>query len=169
MNASTTILRRALIVASRISVLVAIASCIGVAGSFIRPTLDLHYLYRISTLTRTAGFCLLGVYIVAGFAFPNKAARMSVKASDWASTVLKIICGICILLVVLSPHTYIYPAASGWTTKSKAGTFSVSNEIAKEYLWRSVRMWSAIPLSIALLMIDFTRRFLRQAGDTPSQ
>jgi hypothetical protein len=162
MSSSSAFLRRALIVASTISVLVVFASCIGVAGSFIRPTLGLHQLYRISTLTRTAGFCFLATYIVAGFAFPSKAARTSLRASDWVSRVLKIICGTCILLVMLSPHTYIYPAAAGWITKSKAGTFGVSDDVAREYLWRAVRMWSSIPLGIALLVIDFTRRFLRQ-------
>lgn len=162
MNVSPAILRRALIVASTISVLVAFASCIGVAGSFIRPILDLHRLYRIATLTRTASFCFLAAYIVAGFAFPSgAAARSRPQASSWASTVLKVLCGACFLFVVLSPHTYIYPDSSGWITKSKAGVFSVSNSVAREYLWRDLRVSSSIALGVALLVINFTLRFLR--------
>ena len=163
LSVSTATFRRALIVASTISALVAVASCIGLAASFIRPSLDLYELSRISTLIRTAGFCFLGIYIVAGFAFPNEAAApTNAKASSWPSTILKIICGACFLVVVLSPHTYVYPEPAGWVTKSKAGTFGISSDVAREYLWRAVRMWSAIPLSLALITIDFTRKFVRR-------
>jgi hypothetical protein len=163
MKASSDILRRSLIVGSTISLLVAIASCIGLAAPFIKPTLDLHELYRISSLTRTAGFCFLGSYLVAGFAFPNEAAA-SVKTSSLEPRVLKIIFVVCFLVIVFSPHTYVYPEAIGWVTKSKAGTFSVSSDVAREYLWRAVRMWSAIPLCLSLSVIAFARGFSLQAG-----
>lgn len=162
MGSSDAIFRRALVLATTMSGLVVFASCVGVAVSFIKPTMGLPQLYRISSLTRTIGFCFLAIYIIAGFAFSREAARTTVKPSDWVSRALTISCATCILLVVLSPHTYIYPAESGWITRSKAGTFSVSNDVAREYLWRAVRMWSAIPLGIGLLVIDFTRKFGRQ-------
>jgi hypothetical protein len=147
-----------------ISLLVAIAGCIGLAASFVKPTLDLHELYRISSLARTAGFWFLGIYLIAGFAFPNPpAARMNAKkAASWGQSVLMIIGVVCFLLIMFSPHTYVYPEVGGWVTKSKAGTFSISSDVAKEYLWRAVRMWSAIPLCLSLSVIAFTRRFLRQ-------
>ena len=164
MNFSSGILRRALIVGSMISLLVTIASCIGLAASFVRPTLDLHRLHRISTFARTTGFWLLGIYLIAGFASPNQAvAGMNAKrTSSWEQSVLVIIGVLCFLLIILSSHTYVYPEAAGWVTKSKAGTFSISSDLAKEYLWRGVRMWSAIPLCLSLSVIAFTRRFLRQ-------
>lgn len=166
MNPSASILRRALIVASSMSVLVLLAGCTGIAGSFLRPTMDLNQLYRIATFTRTASFCFLAAYIIAGFAFPSEAnARSRPRATSWASTTLKVLCGACFLLVVLSPHTYIYPDSSGWITKSKAGVFSVSTNVAREYLWRDVRVSSSIALAIAMLVIDFTRRFLRQPAN----
>jgi len=158
MNASSDILRRSLIVGSAISLLVAIASVMGLAASFIKPTLDLHSLYRMSSLTRTAGFCFLGGYLVAGFAFPNEAAA-SVKTSSLEPRILKIIFAACLLVTVFSPHTYVYPEAIGWVTKSKAGTFSVSSDVAREYLWRAVRISSAILLCTSLSVIAFARKF----------
>ena len=164
MNTSIGIVRRALIVGSIISLLVTIVSCIGLAASFVKPTLDLHQLHRISSLARTAGFWLLGIYVIAGFAFPNQTvAGMNAKrTSSWEQRALVIIGVGCFLLIIFSPHTYVYPEAEGWVTKSKAGTFSISSDVAKEYLWRTVRMWSAIPLCLSLSVIAFTRRFLRQ-------
>ena len=163
-NASTDKLRLAVTLAFAISVLVAIASCIGLAASFIQPPLDLHELYRIANWTRTAGFWFLGSYLIAGFTFLGAAGTSTtVKTSDWESRGLKVIFMVCFLVVMFSPHTYVYPEAAGWITKSKAGTFSISSDVAKEYLWRAVRMWSAIPLSLSLLVIAFTREFTRQA------
>jgi len=165
MNTSTDILRRALIVGSTISLLVVIASCIGLVASFVKPALDLHELYRISSLARTASFWFLGSYLVAGFAFPNSAGtRMkATKTPSWEQSVLMIIGVVCFLLIMFSSHTYVYPEAGGWITKSKAGTFSISSEVAKLYLWRSVRMSSAILLCLSLSVIAFTRKFARQA------
>jgi hypothetical protein len=121
MNASTDMLRRVVTVGFAISLLVAIAGCTGLAASFIKPTLDLHALYRIASLTRTAGFCLLGSYLISGFAFLGAAPTLTnVMVSGWTSRVLKIICVVCFLLVMFSPHTYVYPEAGGWVTKSKA-------------------------------------------------
>jgi hypothetical protein len=60
MNAPINILRRGLMVGSAISLLFAIAGCIGLAASFIKPALGIIELYRIANLTRTAGFCVLG-------------------------------------------------------------------------------------------------------------
>jgi hypothetical protein len=164
-NASSDALRRALIVGSILSLLVAIASSIGLAASFVQPTLDLHKLHRISTLTRTIGFCFLAIYIAAGFAFPNNAAvREKVKASNWGSTALKTVCGACFLLIIFSPYTYVYPQADGWVTKSKAGTFTISSEVAREYLWRDVRTWSAIPFCLSLSAAAFMQKFSRRSG-----
>jgi hypothetical protein len=159
MNSSNDILRRALIVGSTISLLVAIASCIGLAASFIKPSLDLHELYRISNTSRTAGFYFLGDYLIAGFAFLGvSSAPPTVSTQGWESRVLNLICAVCFLFIVFSPHTYVYPEAAGWVTKSKAGTFSISSDLAKEYLWRAVRMWSAIPLCLSLSAVAFTRK-----------
>jgi uncharacterized membrane protein len=164
MNASSDMLRRAVAVGSAISLLVAIASCVGLAASFIQPDLGLPKLYRIASLTRSVGFCFLGSYLVAGLAFP-KLATMRVNAkttSTWERSVLVIIGVVCCLLVMFSPHTYVYPDAGGWITKSKAGTFSITSGVAKEYLWRAVRMWSAIPLCGSLYVITFARQFARK-------
>jgi hypothetical protein len=163
MNASTDILRRAAAAAFVIAVLVALASCLGLAISFVKPTLELHKLYRVSSLARTAGFWFLGSYVVAGFAFLGApSSPTNVKTRSWESRALNILCGVCFLLIVLSPHTYVYPEAAGWVTKSKAGTFSISSDVAKEYLWRAVRMWSAIPLCLSLMIISFTREVMRR-------
>ena len=166
MNASSDNLRRALIVGLIISLLVAIASSIGLAASFVQPSLDLHELYRVSGLTRTAGFCFLGIYLIAGFAFPKPVvARMNPKkAARWEQMVQMIVGLICFLLIVISPHGYVYPEAEGWVTKSKAGTFSISSDVAKEYLWRGVRMWSAIPFYLSLSAAAFMRKFSRRSG-----
>ncbi len=165
MTASSDALRRALIVGSILSLLVAIASFVGLAASFVQPTLDLHKLHRVSTLTRTIGFCFLAMFIAAGFAFPSKAAvRERVKTSNWGSTTLKIVCGACFLLVMLSPYTYVYPHADGWVTKSKAGAFTISTEVAREYLWRDVRTWSAIPFCLSLSAAGFMRKASRRSG-----
>lgn len=165
MNTSSDTLRRALIVGSILSLLVAIASSIGLAASFVQPALDLHKHYRISTLTRTISFCFLASYIAAGFAFPNKAAaHESVKVSNRGSTALKIVCGACFLLIMLSPYTYVYPQLDGWVTKSKAGTFSISSDVAREYLWRDVRMSSAIPFCLSLSAAGFMRKISRRSG-----
>lgn len=163
MKASTDTLRRAVAVGSTISLLVAIASCVGLAASFIKPNLALPELYRVASSTRTAGFCFLGSYLISGFAFLGAAPTgMNVKASSWESRVLKVVCSVCFLLIVFSPHTYVYPDAGGWITKSKAGTFSIPSGVAKEYLWRAVRMWSAIPLCGSLYVITFARQFARK-------
>jgi uncharacterized membrane protein len=164
MNTSTDILRRALIVGSTISLLVVIASCIGLAASFVKPALDLHELYRISSVARTASFWFLGSYLVAGFAIPNPpaAGMRAKKTSSWEQRVLMIIGIVCFLLIMFSPHTYVYPEAGGWVTKSKAGTFSISSDVAREYLWRGARVSSAIPLCLSLSVIAFSRKFARQ-------
>jgi len=157
-------LGRALSLAFAISLLVAIASCIGLAASFIKPILDMHELYRIASWTRTAGSWFLGSYLIAALAFLGTfGTSTKVKITDWESRGLKVIFMACFLIVMFSPHTYVYPQAAGWITKSKAGTFDISSDLAKEYLWRAVRMWSAIPLSATLLVIAFTREFERQA------
>jgi hypothetical protein len=165
--ASSDKLRHGLIVGSILSLLVAIASSIGLAASIVQPALDLHELYRLSTLTRTIGFCFLASYVVAGFAFPNKIARQRERKSlKLDSTALKIICGACFLLIMLSPYTYVYPQADRWITKSKAGTFSVSSEVAREYLWRDVRTWSAIPFCLSFSAATFMRKFSRRSSVT---
>jgi hypothetical protein len=159
---STDNLRRALLAASAISLPIVIASCIGVAASFIQPTLDLLDLYRVASLTRTAGFCFLVGYLISGFAFLSAVPpRADMNMSGWWWRLLTIVCALCFLLILLSPHTYVYPSSGGWITKSKAGTFSVSSELAKEYLWRAVRMWSVIPLCGSLYVITFTSQFGR--------
>jgi hypothetical protein len=164
MNASTVMLRGVAIVGFAISLLVAIASCIGLAASFVKPALDLQELYRISSLTRKGSFLFLGGYLIVGFVIPNPpAAGVSVKkASSWEQRVLMIIGIVCFLLIMFSPYTYVYPEAGGWITKSKAGTFSILSDVAREYLWRDVRTSSAIPLCLSLSAIALIRQFARQ-------
>jgi len=146
------------------SLLVAAPSCAGLLASFVEPTLELPQLYRISTLTREVGFCMLAAYIVAGFALPKQVdARATPKISNWKSKALSIIVLGCFVIIIFSPHTYVYPQAGGWITKSKAGTFSISADVAKHYLWRAVRMWSAILFCLSLAAIAFTWRLARQA------
>src|SRR5229473_2115516 len=123
-DASTHKLRRALSLAFAISLLVAIASCIGLAASFIKPILDLHKLYRIASWTRTAGSWFLGSYLIAALAFLGAfGTSTKVKITDWESRGLKVIFMARFLIVMFSPQTYVYPQAAGWITKSKAGTF----------------------------------------------
>jgi hypothetical protein len=74
---------------------------------------------------------------------------------------LNIICFICFLVIIFSPHTYVYPQGGGWITKTKAGTFSISSDMAIQYLWRALRMWSAIPLCLSISAAAFTWRFVR--------
>lgn len=157
-------LRRALGVGSMIALPFAIASCVGLAASFVKPAVDLHELYRISNLARTTSFWFLGGYLIAGFAFPNFARpRMNAKKpSSWEHSALMIISILCFLIIMFSPHTYVYAEAGGWITKSKAGTFPISSEMANVYLWRSVRMSSAILLCLSLAVINFKRNFARQ-------
>jgi len=163
-NPSTGIFRRVLIAVSIVSSLVAIASCIGLAASFLKPSMGLFELYRTASLMRTAGFWFLGIYLISGFALLSAAPKSAnLKVSSWESRGLKIICVICFLIIILSPYTYVYPNAGAWVTKSKAGTFSISNDVAAEYLWRTVRMWSAIPLCGSLFVISFVRDLVRRA------
>jgi hypothetical protein len=163
MKASDNTLRRVLIAGSAISLLVAVASCVGLAASFIQPALETHDLYSAATFTREAGFFLLGGYLVSGFAFLGAAPqRADVSMSGWSWRVLKVICALCFVLILLGPHTYVYPEAGEWITKSKAGTSNISSGMAREYLWRAVRMWSAIPLCGSLYVIVFARQFVRR-------
>ena len=165
MSASPDALRRILIGGAAISLPVAVAACVGLAASFIQPTLDLRELYRIATLTRGAGFFFLGGYLISGFAFLGAApAGTDLTMSGRWWRVVKAACAICFLLILLSPHTYVYPDAGGWITKSKAGAFNIPSGTAKEYLWRAVRMWSAIPLCGSLYAITFARQFARRGG-----
>ncbi len=163
MSISIDTLRRLATLGLVASLLVAAASCVGLLASFVKPTLELPHLYRISTLTREIGFGMLAAYIVAGFALPTTVeARATAKISNWKSKALSIIVLGCFVIIIFSPHTYVYPQAGGWVTKSKAGTFSISADIAKHYLWRAVRMWSAIPFCLSLAIMAFTWRLARQ-------
>jgi hypothetical protein len=84
MSISRDTLRRLGTLGLLVSLLVAIASCVGLLASFLEPTLELPHLYRISTLTREIGFCMLAAYIVAGFALPTRVeARATAKISNW--------------------------------------------------------------------------------------
>ena len=164
MNASSNTLRRARIAGFAIALLVAIASCFGLAASFLKPSIGLFELYRIASFTRTAGFWFLGGYLISGFAFLGAAPKCAdVKIPSWESRGLKIVCAICFLIIVFSPHTYVYPEVRGWVTKTKVGAFSISSDVAREYLWRAVRMWSAIPLCPSLAALAFLRRFAHNA------
>jgi hypothetical protein len=164
MTASKDTLRRLATLALVVSLLVAIASCVGLLASFVEPALELSHLYWISTLTREIGFCMLAAYIIAGFALPTKAdPRATANMSGWTSKALSIIVLGCFVIIIFSPHTYVYPQAGGWITKSKAGTFSISADIARHYLWRAVRMWSAIPFGVSLAAMAFMWKLARQA------
>jgi hypothetical protein len=167
MSASVATLRRILIAGSAVSLTVAVVACVGLAASFIQPTLDLRELYRIASLTREVGFFFLGSYLISGFAFLGAAPTgADVAMSGWWWRVVKTICALCFVLILLSPHTYVYPNAGGWITKSKAGAFNIPSGTAREYLWRAVRMWSAIPLCGSLYVITFTRQFVRRGETT---
>ena len=145
---------------------VAIASCFGLLASFVAPMLDLRQLYRMSVLTREIGFCVLAAYIVAGFALPPTtiaAASGTEKMSSWKSKAVNSIVLGCFLVVVFSPHTYVYPQAGGWITKSKAGTFNISSDVARQYLWRALRMWSTISFCLSFSAIGFPWKLARRA------
>jgi len=147
----------ALTVGLAIALLVVILSFMGLMSSFVKPLLELPDLHRIADLTRRAGFCILLGYLAVGFVLTAAHVPMRVRIKSWERNALNMILALCFLVIILSPYSYVYPEANGWVTKSKSGTFKISEEKAKDYLWRDVRMWSTIPLGLSLLVIFFVR------------
>jgi hypothetical protein len=134
-----------------ISVLCAAAAFGGLLCSIVKPNVDLHALYYLDRAWGRAGIVLLVLYFILGLAIDSlyksvPDIRAQTKFSSRHMQVLKISAAFCVLLVILSPFLYVYPSGSGWITASKVSTIAVTETVAREYLWRGIRMWSGIVL-----------------------
>jgi hypothetical protein len=132
-----------------VSVLCAAAAFGGLVGSIIKPNVELHLLFHLVDASRKVGIALLVLYFLLGSAIdylyksvPDIQAQT--KLSTRQLLIFKFSALLCLLLVILSPHLYVYPSGSGWITASKVSTTAVTEAVAREYLWRGIRMWSGI-------------------------
>jgi hypothetical protein len=149
MNPDSRRLRQVSALALTISVLCAAAAFGGALSSILRPNVDVQLVYRLWKVWGKTGIVLLVFYGLVGLAldFAYKSVpsiRAQTKLSDRQLLILKLSAVLCLLLVVLSPHLYVYPSGSGWVTASKVSTTAVTEAVAREYLWRGIRMWSGI-------------------------
>lgn len=149
MNPDLRRLRQVSALTLTVSVLCVATAFGGLLSSLVKPNVDLHVLYYLDRAWGRAGIVLLVLYFMLGSAidFLYKSVpdiRAQTKFSDRQMQVLKISAVLCVLLVILSPFLYVYPSGSGWVTASKVSTVAVTEAVAREYLWRGIRMWSGI-------------------------
>jgi hypothetical protein len=132
-----------------VSVLCAAGAFGGLLCSFLKPRVELQLVYHVWTVWGKASIALIVFYGILGLVidFIYKSVpeiRAQTKLSNRQSLILKVGSVSCLLLVILSPYLYVYPSGSGWVTATKVSTTGVTEAVAREYLWRGIRMWSGI-------------------------
>lgn len=149
MNLDVRRLRPFSVLALTISISCAAAAFAGLLSSILKPKVELKIVYDVFRVCGKAGIVLLVFYgivsLVVDFLYRSlPEVRVKTKLSSQQLLILKISAVLCFLLVILSPYLYVYPSDSGWVTVSKVSTTAVTEGVAREYLWRGIRMWCAI-------------------------
>lgn len=142
---------------------------LGVGISLVRPNLGMNGLYRRAMLADEVGFASVFVFVayaivalyiakqVPGLqSFFSQQRPGSQSRHGWALRLdtlsayqrlclggILVCCSLAALTLVQG-FTFVKPAETGWVSVSRAGSFGISEALARAYLWRVVRFFSVV-------------------------
>jgi len=101
-------------------------------------------LFSIAAKAHTGGFALLPIFILAGAGLTVLCKRTQIPVRIAGKYMWKVVWVIWIavfLHVFLTPARYVHPEGSAWISTGRAGPWTVSEQVARRYLWSEME-WS---------------------------
>ena len=141
-------------------------------SSIIKPSVEPHLLFRFTEAYGKIGVALLIFYFLLGWAIDSvyrsmPDMRSQIKFSKWQLRLFQFSAVMCLLLAIFNPHLNVQPSGGGWVTATKVSTDPITEAVAREYLWRGIRMWSGIVFWPGLGIAFLAGNLLRAAKAKP--
>jgi hypothetical protein len=126
-------------------------------------------LYSTAVKAHVGGFLLLPIFIAAGAGLTALCRRTHIPlriTRNYVSTVVWVILLIIFLHVFLTPTRYVHPEGNAWISTGRAGSFAVSEEVARRYLWSEVEWSFLIAFGGSSLLALASKTVVRQTRST---
>jgi hypothetical protein len=149
------------------------AALLGVIVSILKPPVEMFLLHRVSVSARTASFVFVIVCVPVFVTLEILSNKLpGFKTDAWVTSSLsplrlvfvgRILSALCFAMMLVSPFRYVRPEGHKWISTGRAGEWEVSQSVAWDYLWRSIRFNDLMILCIGLLLASAAIEIFRDA------
>jgi hypothetical protein len=122
----------------------ALAAFAVLAVLFLQGSIETKFLYSITVEAHKGGFAVLLAFVVPNAGLMVVCRRLNIPIRLTGKFIWKAVWVICILVflhVFLTPARYVHPEANAWISTGRAGSWPVSAQVARRYLWNQME-WS---------------------------